>query len=111
LKPLSGTNAKNGAITPSLTPTMQARCYNAGKRVRATRRGYNQFIEACRSSLGVVLGDHVDGSFCACACGCVCLCNLSKHVGALLVVDLGILWLLLVGESFYAYLQCRPADW
>ena len=31
LKPLSITNAKNGAITPSLTPTMQARCYNAGK--------------------------------------------------------------------------------
>ena len=30
LKPLSGTNAKNGAITPSLTPTMHiihARCY------------------------------------------------------------------------------------
>jgi len=29
LKPLSGTNAKNGAITPSLTPTMHiihARC-------------------------------------------------------------------------------------
>jgi hypothetical protein len=25
LKPLSGMNAKNGAITPSLTPTMQAR--------------------------------------------------------------------------------------
>jgi len=39
LKPLSGTNAKNGAITPSLTPTMQARCYNAGKWVRATWRG------------------------------------------------------------------------
>ena len=31
LKPLSGTNAKNGAITPSLTPTMHtihARCYS-----------------------------------------------------------------------------------
>ena len=39
LKPLSGMNAKNGAITPSLTPTMQARCYNAGKWVRATWRG------------------------------------------------------------------------
>ena len=39
LKPLSGTNAKNGAITPSLTPTLQARCYNAGKWVRATWRG------------------------------------------------------------------------
>ena len=91
--------------------------YNAGKVLQCRQVGagnmerYNQFIEACRSSLGVVLGDHVDGSFCACACGCVCLCNLSKHVGALLVVDLGILWLLLVGESFYAYLQCRPADW
>jgi hypothetical protein len=39
LKPLSGTNAKNGAITPSLTPTMQARCYDAGKWVLATWRG------------------------------------------------------------------------
>jgi hypothetical protein len=39
LKQLSGMNAKNGAITPSLTPTMQARCYNADKRVRATWRG------------------------------------------------------------------------
>ena len=68
LKQLSGTNAKNGAITPSLTPTMQARCYNAGKRVRATWRGYNQFIEACRGSLGVVLVDLVDGAVCACAC-------------------------------------------
>jgi len=29
LKQLSGTNAKNGTITPSLTPTMQARCYKA----------------------------------------------------------------------------------
>ena len=29
---------------------------------------YNQFIEACRSSLGVVLGDLVDGAACACAC-------------------------------------------
>jgi hypothetical protein len=36
LKPLSVTDTKNGAITPSLTPTMQARCYNAGKWVRAT---------------------------------------------------------------------------
>jgi hypothetical protein len=31
LKPSSVTNGKNGAITPSLTRTMQARCYNAGK--------------------------------------------------------------------------------
>ncbi len=32
LKPLSGTNAKNGAITPSFTPTIHtihARCYKA----------------------------------------------------------------------------------
>jgi hypothetical protein len=63
LKPLSGTNAKNGAITPSLTPTMQARCYNAGKWVRATWRG---------------------------------ITNLSKHVGALLVLYLGILWMALL---------------
>ena len=34
LKPLSGTNAKNGVITPSLTPTMHiihARCYKASE--------------------------------------------------------------------------------
>jgi hypothetical protein len=34
LKPLSGTNVKNGAITPSLTPTMHiihARCYKASE--------------------------------------------------------------------------------
>ncbi len=31
LKPSSVKNGQNGAITPSLTPTMQARCYNAGK--------------------------------------------------------------------------------
>ena len=62
LKPLSGTNAKNGAITPSLTPTMQARCYSAGKWVRATWRG---------------------------------ITNLSKHVGALLVLYLWILWMVL----------------
>ena len=29
---------------------------------------YNQFIEACRGSLGVVLVDLVDGAVCACAC-------------------------------------------
>ena len=34
LKQSSVTNGKNGAITPSLTPTMQARCDNAGKWVR-----------------------------------------------------------------------------
>ena len=34
LKPLSGTNAKNGAITPSLTPTrhrIHAICYKASE--------------------------------------------------------------------------------
>ena len=34
LKPSSVTNGRNGAITPSFTPTMQARCDNAGKWVR-----------------------------------------------------------------------------
>ena len=70
LKPLSGTNAKNGAITPSLTRTMQARCYNAGKLVRATWKG---------------------------------ITNLSKHLGALLVLYLGILWMSLLVESCHAY--------
>ena len=80
LKPLSVTDAKNGAITPSLTPTMHARCDNAGRWVWATWRGItnsskhlgtllvlylgilwmSQFIESSRSSLGVVLGDLVD---------------------------------------------------
>jgi len=70
LKQLSVTNAKNGAITPSLTPTMQARCYNAGKWVRATWRG---------------------------------ITNSSRHLGALLVLYLGILWMSLLGESFHVY--------
>ena len=45
LKPLSGTNAKNGAIPPSLTPTMHiihARCYKASEWVGGSlqcRRG------------------------------------------------------------------------
>jgi hypothetical protein len=55
---------------------------------------YNQFIEACRISLGVVLGDLVDVSACTCACagdlvdvvGCVCLLMLAKF-----------------GESFHVY--------
>jgi len=62
-KPLSVTDAKNGAITPSLTPTMHVRCYNAGRWVRATWRG---------------------------------ITNSSKHLGALLVLCLVILWMSLV---------------
>ena len=72
LKPLSGTNAKNGAITPSLTPTMQARCYNAGKWVRTTWRG---------------------------------ITNSSRHLGALLVLYLGVPWTPLLGESFHVNLR------
>ena len=56
LKPLSGTNAKNGAITPSLTPTMHtshARCYKASEWVGG------EFTVQARY-LGVVLGDLVD---------------------------------------------------
>jgi hypothetical protein len=67
-KPLSGTNAKNGAITPSLTPTLQARCYDAGKWVWATWRG---------------------------------ITYLSKYLGALLMLYLGILWMSLLGETFW----------
>jgi hypothetical protein len=59
LRPLSVTNAKNAALTPSLTPTMQARCYNAGKWVRATWRGITNSSKHLGALL-VVLGDLVD---------------------------------------------------
>jgi hypothetical protein len=65
LKPLSGTNAKNGAITPSLTPTMYARRYSVFKWVWLAWRGIS---------------------------------NSSKHLGALLVLDVP-----RFGESFHAY--------
>jgi hypothetical protein len=55
LKQLSGTNAKNGAITPSLTPTMQVRCYNAGKWVRATWRGITNLLKHVGSLLVLYL--------------------------------------------------------
>ena len=69
LKPLSGTNAKNGAITPSLTPTMQARCYNAGKWVRATWRGITNLSKHVGALWVLYLGIP---SACACACACAC---------------------------------------
>ena len=50
LKPLSGTNAKNGAITPSLTPTMHiihARCYKASEWVGGSLQ--------CRQGMLVIL--------------------------------------------------------
>ena len=59
LKQLSGTNAKNGVITPSLTPTMHiihARCYKASEWVGG------EFTVQAR-----YLGDFVDV-----ACGCCC---------------------------------------
>jgi hypothetical protein len=59
LKPLSVTDAKNGANTPSLIPTMEAGHYSIQVGAVNMER-YNQFIEASRSSLGVVLGDLVD---------------------------------------------------
>ena len=55
LKPLSGTNAKNGAIPLSLTWTIHtghARCYKASEWV-------GEFTVQARY-LGVVLGDLVD---------------------------------------------------
>ncbi len=58
LKQLSVTNAKNGAITPSLTPTMQARCYNAGKWV-TDRNG--------RAGLGWGGGRHRENVYGACS--------------------------------------------
>jgi len=60
LKPLSVTNAKNGAIHPF------SHSYNAGQVLQCRQVGegnmerYNQFIETSRSSLGVVPGDLVD---------------------------------------------------
>ena len=59
LKPLSVTDAKNGANTPSLIPTMEAGHYSIQVGAVNMER-YNQFIEVSRSSLGVVLGDVVD---------------------------------------------------
>ena len=59
LKPLSGTNAKNGAITPSLTPTMHiihVGCYQASECVGG------EFTVQAR-----YVGDLVDV-----ACGCRC---------------------------------------
>ena len=50
LKPLSGTNAKNGAITPSLTPTMHiihAGCYKASEWVGGSLQ--------CRRDILVIL--------------------------------------------------------
>jgi len=50
--------------------------YNAGEVLQCRQVGagnmkrYNQFIEACRSSLGVVHGELVDDAACACACAC-----------------------------------------
>ena len=62
LKPLSGTNAKNGAIPPSLTPTMyiiHARCNKASEWVGGSLQ--------CKARY---LGDLVDV-----ACGCRCWCG------------------------------------
>jgi len=83
LKPLSGTNAKNGAITPSLTPTMdfglwrsysavtvspsgprklfkgvtteQARCYSAGKHGEKICIGY-QLLKLTGTNLVLTAG-------------------------------------------------------
>ena len=63
LKPLSGTNAMNGAITPSLTPTMHiihARCYKASEFVGGSlqcRRGI--VVILWMSLVDVVVGDLV----------------------------------------------------
>jgi hypothetical protein len=63
LKPLSGTNAKNGAITPSLTPTMHiihARCYKASEWVGGSlqcRRGI--LVILWMSLVDVAVGDLV----------------------------------------------------
>ena len=65
LKPLSGTNAKNGAITPSLTPTIHiihARCYKASEWVGGS-------LQCRQGNMG----------------------NRSIHLGAILVLYLGIL--------------------
>ena len=63
LKPLSGTNAKNGAITPSLTPTIHiihARCYKASEWVGGSlqcRRGI--LVILWMSLVDVAVGDLV----------------------------------------------------
>ena len=63
LKPLSGTNAKNRAIPPSLTPTMHiihARCYKASEWVGGSlqcRRGI--LVILWMSLVDVAVGDLV----------------------------------------------------
>ena len=63
LKPLSGTNAKNGANPPSLTPTMHtshARCYKASEWVGGSlqcRRGI--LVILWMSLVDVAVGDLV----------------------------------------------------
>ena len=63
LKPLSGTNAKNGAITPSLTPTMHtshARCDKASEWVGGSlqcKRGI--LVILWMSLVDVAVGDLV----------------------------------------------------
>ena len=63
LKQLSGTNAKNGVITPSLTPTMHiihARCYKASEWVGGSlqcRRGI--LVILWMSLVDVAVGDLV----------------------------------------------------
>jgi hypothetical protein len=59
LKPLSGTNAKNGAITPSLTPTMHtihARCYKASEMGVGGGGGTNRQGNKCVCVQGVCGG-------------------------------------------------------
>ena len=56
LKPLSVTDAKNGANTPSLIPTMEAGHYSVFKWVRLTWRGITNSSKRLRALLVLYLG-------------------------------------------------------
>ena len=56
LKPLSVTDAKNGAKTPSLIPTMEAGHYSVFKWVRLTWRGITNSSKRLRALLVLYLG-------------------------------------------------------
>ena len=56
LKPLSVTDAKNGAITPSLIPTMEAGHYSVFKWVRLTWRGITNSSKRLGALLVLYLG-------------------------------------------------------
>jgi hypothetical protein len=85
LKPLSGTNAKNGAITPSLTPTMHiihARCYKASEWVGGSLQCRRGILVILWMSLVDVVVETYDGPawrLISTLCGESATRNLANH--------------------------------